>query len=102
VAQLEKIQSPACEIPSFRAPKNTGVPMPVLRRKLLSPPTSIAPPSSDQRVRNVKAAAKYLCTSVWQIRKYIREGALPSFRIGNKVMLDTRDLDKFIDQLKAA
>jgi excisionase family DNA binding protein len=76
---------------------------PVILRKLPVPlPTPIAPPSSDQRVRNVKAAAKYLGTSAWQIRKYIREGALLSFRIGNKVMVDTHDLDKFIDRLKAA
>jgi excisionase family DNA binding protein len=77
--------------------------MPIILRKLPSPLTLIPPSAySDQRARNVKAAAKYLGTSVWQIRKYIREGALPSFRIGNKVMVDTHDLDKFIDQLKAA
>jgi excisionase family DNA binding protein len=75
--------------------------VPVLLRKLSSP-TVIAPPSSDQRARNVKSAAKYLGTSSWQIRKYVREGALPSFKIGNKVMVDTCDLDTLIEQLKAA
>jgi hypothetical protein len=51
---------------------------------------------------NVKAAAKYLGTSVWQARKFFREGAVPRFRIGNKEMVDRADLDTLIERLKAA
>jgi excisionase family DNA binding protein len=51
---------------------------------------------------NVKAAAKYLGTSVWQVRKFIREGAVPRFRIGNKDMVDRADLDALIERLKVA
>ncbi len=94
--------------------------MPVTRRKLaaasasrprVSAPISIArrqpaiqpaPSQSEQRGMNVKAAAKYLGVSVWQIRKFIREDAVPSFRIGNKDMVDVRDLDALIERLKSA
>ena len=96
--------------------------MPVTRRKLATsalpaprarvsapilitkkPYTQIAPDqTTDQRGMNVKAAAKYLGTSVWQVRKFIREDAVSSFRIGNKDMVDVRDLDALIERLKSA
>ncbi len=96
--------------------------MPVTRRKLITAPAprprvaapiSItrhqpqlqpAPPQSsdDQRGKNVRAAAKYLGTSVWQIRKFFREGILKPFTIGNRDMVDRADLDALIEQLKTA
>jgi excisionase family DNA binding protein len=51
---------------------------------------------------NVKAAARYLGTSVWQVRKFFREGVLKPFRIGNKDIVDRADLDALIERLKAA
>ena len=50
---------------------------------------------------NVKAAAKYLGTSVWQVRKFFREGVLKPFPMGNKKMVDRADLDALIERLKA-
>lgn len=96
--------------------------MPVIRRKLASSPaprtravvrTSIkegrlqlapAAPQQvfDQRGMNVRASAKYLGVSVWQIRKFIREDDLRSFRIGNRDMIDRLDLDALIERLKSA
>jgi len=51
---------------------------------------------------NVKAAARYLGTSVWQVRKFIREQDLRSFQIGNRNMIDRLDLDALIERLKSA
>jgi len=51
---------------------------------------------------NVRAAAKYLGTSAWQVRKFKREGVLKPFLIGNKDMFDRNDLDTLIERLKAA
>lgn len=94
--------------------------MPVIRRKLatspaprphVATPISItrrqpqiqpAQPPTDQRGMNVKAAAKYLGVSIWQIRKFIREDVVPNFRIGNRDMVDRTDLDALIEQLKNA
>ena len=98
--------------------------MPVIRRKLASSPaprravvstpinarrprvaTQLAPQQSpeseDVRGVNVRRAAKYLGTSVWQVRKYFREGVLKPFPIGNKKMVDRADLDGLIERLKA-
>ncbi len=94
--------------------------MPVTRRKLVTSPAPrphVAAPISitrhqpqlqpaqqttDQRGMNVKVAAKYLGVSVWQIRKFIREDAVPSFCIGNRDMVDRNDLDALIERLKEA
>jgi excisionase family DNA binding protein len=95
--------------------------MPVIFRKLASapprpvrtaptsnkkqPPVPVVAPhqsATDQRCMNVKAAAKYLGVSVWQIRKFFRERDLKPFMIGNKWMVDRVDLDALIERLKAA
>jgi excisionase family DNA binding protein len=47
-------------------------------------------------------AAKYLSTSVWEIRKRIREGDIPKIKLGKRFLLDRRDLDAFIESVKAA
>jgi Helix-turn-helix domain len=78
-----------------------GVPMPVIRRKLSSP-TVIAPPSSDQRGMNLKAAANFAGVSVWQVRRWIREGELRPAIIGNKYIVDRVALDRLLDGLFAA
>jgi excisionase family DNA binding protein len=72
--------------------------MPVIRRKL----ASTLVPTTDQRGMKVIPAAKYLGTSVSQVRKFIREGVLKPYRIANKQYLDRFDLDALIERLKAA
>jgi hypothetical protein len=94
--------------------------MPVIQRKLASAPprpaARMAPtpirqpqvpllvpqPISDQRGMKVIPAAKYLGTSVSQVRKFIREGILKPYRIANKQYLDRFDLDALIERLKEA
>jgi len=58
--------------------------------------------TTDQRCLNVKAAAKYLGVSTWQVRRFFRERDLKPFMIGNKWMVDRVDLDALIERLKAA
>ena len=70
--------------------------VPVIQRKLAS-----SAPTTDQRGMNVKAAAKYLGVSTYQIRRFFREGDLKPFMIGNKWMVDRVDLDALIERLKA-
>jgi hypothetical protein len=75
--------------------------MPVIRRKLPArTPPATAPP--DQRAKKIKDASKHSGFSVWQIRKFIREGALHRFWVGNKQYVDTHDLDALVEQLKGA
>ena len=96
--------------------------MPLIRRKLATAPTprtravlhtslkalgglqlAVAPQqTSDQRGMNVRVAAKYLGISVWQMRKFIREEDVPSFRLGKKDMVDRYDLDALFERLKNA
>jgi excisionase family DNA binding protein len=74
-----------------------AAPIPITRHQ---PQIQSAQPPTDQRGMNVKAAAKYLGVSIWQIRKFIREDAVPSFQIGNRDMVDRADLDALIERLK--
>ena len=94
--------------------------MPVIRRRLASSPahpsrsipTPIRRPQPqvpqpqqlgiiDQRGMNLKVAAKYAGVSVWQIRRWIREGELKPAVIGNKHILDRAALDRLLDGLFA-
>jgi excisionase family DNA binding protein len=86
---------------------------PVARRTVVSttiragrlqaaPQLNPQPQVTVQRCLNVKAAAKYLGTSTWQVRKFFREGVLKPFMVGNRWMLDRADLGALIEHLKAA
>jgi len=57
----------------------------------------------DQRLFSVKAAAKYLGTSAWQIRQWIYDGELPAFPINNRdeYRIERADLDALVEKLKA-
>jgi excisionase family DNA binding protein len=79
--------------------------MPVKRRSLqvstvvptaLPEGTSVSP-----RLYRLPDAAKYLSTSVWEIRKRIRDGDLPKIKLGKRFLLDRRDLDAFVESVKA-
>src|SRR5260370_9226711 len=91
--------------------------MPVTRRKLaaasaprprVAAPLSItrhqpaiqpAQQTTDQRGMNVRAAAKYLGTSSWQIRKFNRDGFLIPFPIGNRDIFVRPALDALTEAL---
>lgn len=94
VAQLEKIQSPACEIPSFRAPTKMQVcPMP--RPKILKIDGSMTPKPALQIVRPPQededfftaemVAAKLHQTAQWVESKCRRRSTypIPFHNIGN-------------------
>jgi excisionase family DNA binding protein len=80
--------------------------MPVKRRSLqvntVAPPTLPEATSVSPRLYRLPDAARYLSTSVWEIRKRIREGELPKIKIGKRFLLDRRDLDAHIDSLKVS
>jgi excisionase family DNA binding protein len=44
----------------------------------------------------IEEAAKYLKMSVGGIRKYLKNGKLPSYRQGRIIRLKTSDLDSFL------
>jgi excisionase family DNA binding protein len=79
--------------------------MPVKRRSLYVDtvvPTALPEGTSvSPRLYRLPDAARYLSTSVWEIRKRIREGELPKIKIGKRFLLDRRDLDAYIESLKA-
>lgn len=60
----------------------------------------------DQRGMNVKAAARYLGTSAWQVRRWKNQGFLKAFRYPGiekpKDMFDRFDLDAFLERSKEA
>jgi excisionase family DNA binding protein len=59
--------------------------------------TSVSP-----RLYRLPDAAKYLSTSVWELRQRIREGDIPKIKLGKRFLLDRRDLDAFIESAKVA
>jgi excisionase family DNA binding protein len=70
--------------------------MPVIRRQL-QPASAPA-----QRGMNVKAVANYAGVSSWQVRRWIREGALKPALVGNKFLIDRIALDRLLDSLFGA
>jgi len=60
------------------------------------------PAGPEPRLLDVPRAAQYLSTSRWAIRTLAWEKRVPFVRLGKKILFDKRDLDNFVDQLKAA
>jgi excisionase family DNA binding protein len=54
------------------------------------------------RLLDIKAAAAYLGSTVWQMRTLIWEKKVPHVKLGRRFLFDRTDLDKFIDSLKEA
>jgi len=52
------------------------------------------------RLLGVTAAATYLGATVWAIRKLHWERTIPSIKIGQRLLFDINDLDKFIERQK--
>lgn len=44
----------------------------------------------------LEEAAERVRTSVWTIRRWIREGKLVGVRVGNQLRVDSEDLEEFI------
>jgi excisionase family DNA binding protein len=56
----------------------------------------------EPRLLDVKEAARYLSTSVWEIRDLVNRGKLPKIQLGRKLVFDRVVLDKFVDSLVKA
>jgi excisionase family DNA binding protein len=65
----------------------------------MSKPELVAP---EARLLDIPRAAQYLSTSSWAIRTLAWEHRVPFVRLGKKVLFDRRDLDAYVDALKAA
>lgn len=52
------------------------------------------------RLLDVKKAAGYLGTTVWQIRKLVWAKEIAHIRLGQRLLFDIHDLDKFITAQK--
>ena len=57
-------------------------------------------PLSCARLLDLPAAAHYLSLSYWTIRDMVSRGEIPHVRAGRRVLVDVRDLDRWIDQNK--
>ena len=53
------------------------------------------------RLLNVESAAHYLGATTWSVRKLAWDKEVPHVRIGQRLLFDIKDLDKFIEQAKA-
>lgn len=55
---------------------------------------------ASKRLFGVSEAGAYLGVSHWTVRELLNRGQIPYCRIGRKILLDLRDLDKFVEGLK--
>ncbi|OHB72092.1 MAG: hypothetical protein A2W23_08635 [Planctomycetes bacterium RBG_16_43_13] len=55
---------------------------------------------TSKRLLDIKDAGVYLSISHWTIRELLNRGEIPYCRIGRKILLDLRDLDRFVEGLK--
>lgn len=59
-------------------------------------------PAIEPRMLNLKQAAAYLGATVWFVRTLIWNRRIPFVKFGNKLLLDKKDLDAFVDAQKVA
>lgn len=52
------------------------------------------------RLMTIAQAATYLGRTDWAVRKLVTAGAFPAVKADGRVMLDVRDLDRWIEQNK--
>jgi excisionase family DNA binding protein len=45
-------------------------------------------------------ASEYLSVSDWSVRAMVWRGDLPHVRLGKRILIDSRDLDGWIDRTK--
>jgi excisionase family DNA binding protein len=62
----------------------------------------VAAPAFVPRLLNVKQAAQYLGTTVSCMRTLVWNERIKSVRLGQRLLFDRQDLDKFVDDQKDA
>jgi excisionase family DNA binding protein len=56
----------------------------------------------EPRLLNIKMAAAYLSCTIWALRSLVWKREIPFVRIGQKLLFDRADLDRFVDSKKVA
>jgi excisionase family DNA binding protein len=52
------------------------------------------------RLLTVKDAARYLSTTVWQMRTLVWEKKVPHVKLGHRILFDIVDLDALVIEMK--
>jgi hypothetical protein len=52
------------------------------------------------RLLDIKAAARYLSTTVWQMRSLVWGKKVPHLRLGRRILFDIVDLDALVIEMK--
>lgn len=55
---------------------------------------------NNKRLLTLTEAAAFLSTTVWSVRSLIWDGRLPFVRLGRRFLVDVRDLDTLVENLK--
>jgi excisionase family DNA binding protein len=61
---------------------------------------SVQTDSAQSRLLDIKMAARYLSTTVWQMRTLVWEKKVPHVKLGHRILFDRADLDKLVEKLK--
>lgn len=48
---------------------------------------------------DIKSLSNYLKISISEVRKLVREKKIPNFRLGNKIMFDLVEINKWVEKL---
>ncbi len=78
-----------------RHSSGTAYPQPLECKAVLDSTTD---GKSAVRLLSVADVACYLGLSAWTIRQMIHTGQLPHIRVGRRILLDRRDVNKWIEQ----
>ena len=54
----------------------------------------------QKRLYSIREASSYLGVSYWSVRDLIHAGALHYVKIGRRVLIDLRDLERFVESQK--
>jgi hypothetical protein len=63
-------------------------------------PQSTTQPTITPRLLDVHAAAQYLSSTTWAVRKLAWSKIVPHIKLGSRVLFDIADLDAFISRAK--
>jgi excisionase family DNA binding protein len=54
----------------------------------------------EPRMLNIKQSAAYMGATVWFIRSLIWDRRIPFCKFGNRLLIDRKDIDAYIDEQK--
>lgn len=52
-----------------------------------------------KEICDIKGLSSYLKISISEIRKLVREKKIPNFRLGNRIMFDLIEVNKWVEKL---